>query len=102
MYEDLVKKLRETPSRSKGELLDDAADTIEALDILLDTVRKQRNTAVAALKTHSSCKDCRHKGGGVNCDVADGCDACPLDCACKECVDGSRWQWNNGGKDKTL
>ena len=31
MYDDLIKQLRETPSRSKRELLDKAADAIEEL-----------------------------------------------------------------------
>ena len=31
MYDDLIKQLRETPSRSKRELLDKAADAIERL-----------------------------------------------------------------------
>ena len=32
MYDDLIKQLRETPSRSKRELLDKAADAIEELE----------------------------------------------------------------------
>ena len=43
MYEKLVKQLRETPSRSKRELLDEAADAIEELE-------NQLSAAVADLR----------------------------------------------------
>ena len=82
----LVKKLREINSRSKRELLAEAADRIELLERRLEEISEERDEAVACLKVladrHGECTGCVHE------DLENGCGD-PL-CDAKK---NNHWEW---------
>lgn len=75
-YTTLITRLRSTESRSKRELLDSAADTIEAL--------------IAELRSIGDCTTCKHMGE-ENCEYE--CVKCKEKCVCYRCMDGSLHEW---------
>ena len=80
---DLIAALRSTKSRSKRALLDEAADTIEAL--ITDLVRSESRVL---------CDFCTRSHTPAPCELADfDCSGCTHDCPCKDCVDGSKFEW---------
>ena len=80
---ELIAALRNTESRSKRELMDMAADTIEAL--LADLVGMERCEL---------CDLCGHSGEATKCEGTDYlCDDCPHDCICKGCRDSNLFVW---------
>lgn len=80
--EALIKALRSTGSRSKRKLLDEAADTIEAL---LSDLQLANNT--------DGCATCAHNGVECVSDNCD-CDSCKEPCPCKLCcTGGDNWEW---------
>ena len=47
-----------------------------------------------------NCEVCKHCANATDCDCE--CIACKLECACKSCTDGDKWEWRgpcaeNGG-----
>lgn len=86
MSNALVKQLRATKSRSKGELLKQAADTIERLERELKEVSAERDDAVACLKTvvdrHGECVGCIRE------DFENGCG----DAIC-DAKKNNHWEW---------
>lgn len=80
--EQLISALRSTGSRSKRELLDKAADTIEAL---------AADMRLAGIK--DICDVCRNDGHVCEQEMFD-CDQCPEPCCCKNCgTDAECWEW---------
>lgn len=86
MFQKLVKRLRGTKSRSKGKLLNEAADAIEKLERELKEVSRERDDAVACLKTvvdrHAECVGCKHE------DFENGCG----DATC-DARKNNHWEW---------
>lgn len=78
----LAKKLRETQSKSKRKLLDEAADTLEALE---------RDLKISALRPDGACTVCSHAGDNPDCDLE--CQECKRYCACYLCERGSLFRW---------
>ena len=66
----LIKRLRQKPSTYNRELLDEAADTIEAL--------------LEALEKTEGCDTCKHRLVDVN------------DEPCNVCYGHSKWEWAGG------
>lgn len=93
MSKALVKQLCETQSRSKGALLKKAADTIERLERELKEVSKERDDAVACLKTvvdrHAECVGCIHE------DIENGCGK--ADCDARK---NNQWKWRGAARSE--
>lgn len=80
---ELISALRNTESRSKRELLDMAADTIEAL--MADLARTERCEL---------CDLCEHSREIAKCEGSNYmCDDCFYDCICKGCRDSNLFVW---------
>ena len=97
MYDDLIKQLRETPSRSKRELLDKAADAIEELE-------QKFNSLLADTKQLADdmdeCRICAHDATAVLCVAWHlDCRTCTSDCVCKDCDRGEKWEWRGRKKE---
>lgn len=91
MYDDLIKQLRETPSRSKRELLDKAAQVIEELERKFNALMADMSRV---LKDEDWCAICAHGQTPALCETEDvSCFACPADCICKDCNGDSHWEW---------
>ena len=86
---ELVSELRSTESRSKRELLDNAADAIEKL---------HESLAYCLRLSSDCCTYCIHGEEPQPCESAAeniDCDECELHCRCFECVRGdSKFEWN--------
>lgn len=89
-YKNIVAQLRSVSSRSKGQLLCEAADAIE-------TLQAELTSAVATMKDlDMGCLVCDHNHREAPCVGTDyGCyDGCPFECPCKGCKDDSKWTWH--------
>lgn len=85
-YKDLITRLRSVTSRSKGDLLEEAADIIEQL--IADLKQSGR---------HELCDFCVHGQQPAACfdkpDWVVDCKKCEADCPCKNCRDNSGFEW---------
>lgn len=93
-WKELVSELRSMESRSKRELLDNAADAIENL----------HESLVHCLRLSSDCCTyCIHGREPQPCESVEtmGCDECELHCRCSDCVQGdNKFEWNGRMPDK--
>ena len=83
-YNKLIEQLRSTESRSKREMLDDAAAAIE-------TLMAERDI----MKRYLDCEQCIH-GQTPHPDCRDGCDCeycTSKTCVCCQCRDMDKWEW---------
>ena len=92
-YNDLIKRLRETPSWSKRELLDKAADAIEELERKFNALMEDTKKII---DDADSCDICAHVSTAKSCGIVDisECYLC-LDegCVCKNCDSSDNWKW---------
>ena len=87
---DLIKRLRETPSRSKRGLLDKAADAIEMLEQKLNAIMEDFHK----VSIGDWCSICAHGQTPALCETEDiSCFACSADCICKDCDGSDNWKW---------
>lgn len=87
-YNKLIEQLRSTVSRSKRELLDNAADAIGTLMV-------ERDAALGFIKSYCGCEQCIH-GQMPHPDCEDGCDCeycTSKTCVCCQCRDMDKWEW---------
>lgn len=81
---NLPAELRAVQSRSKGDLLERAAQAIEAL-------QEERDAMLAALNDMGiDCDLCAHNGTMICNEVCD-CEKCGQDCICRSCEDGKNF-----------
>lgn len=72
------------------------ADLMRCVKWLLE----RSEAAVAKLKEHGECEDCRHCDDLELCEDNDVCYCCgKFDCYCHDCESASKWEWNGGRKE---
>lgn len=85
-HKELIARLRSVESRSKGDLLEEAADIIDQL--IADLKQSGR---------HELCDFCVHGQQAAPCfdnmDWVVDCEKCKADCPCKNCRDNSCFEW---------
>lgn len=92
-YNKLIEQLRSTVSRSKRELLDNAAAAIETLMAELEALKED-------VKCSSLCDSCKHNNCIPKCNLD--CIACPHagECPCVNCFDESCWEWRGQHREE--
>ena len=74
------------------------ADLMRCVKWLLE----RSEAAVAQLREHGECKDCQYCGNFIEeYDPYSGYYHGKIEICCRDCYDGSEWEWNGGRNDKT-
>ena len=99
MYDDLIRRLRETESRSKRTLLDEAAQAIAELEQKFNALMEDTKKVI---DDADSCDICAHVSTAKSCGIADISD-CYLcldeECVCKNCNGCDNWKWRGQMKE---
>lgn len=89
------------PERYRGDDVDRFAayeDTgLEPYEI--ERLKRERDAAVEELRNNAWCENCHHYDNMSGCGDFPRCDTCFEMCYCKDCYDGSKWEWRGVQED---
>lgn len=95
---ELVRRLRflKVKSHDGNEIVRQAAGEIEKLEHELGQVSSKLDLALSQLQRAAACDDCLHLAVLNACESDELCHKCSAWCYCKDCKDGSKWEWQGG------